>query len=326
WLVEAGFRVDAWYPGAGEAAVEPAPRLAVKRFFAGGDGAVKVSAGRYTQFLHSLRDEELPLGLDAWILAGEEAPHVVSDQLQVGVEGYRGEEWFLSAEAYYRNFDGVVAYNTADDPNDPLDDIVSGRGRSYGVDLLIRRDEGVVTGWIAASFLKAERTFPDLLSPVVPAPEIRYPPIFDRRMDVDVVLRHPLPWGWEGGVRWNVGTGIPFTRPLGSYAYYSPRFVQNDGRLEWAGARDDLDELGGYAVVLGPRNGERYPVYHRLDMSARKSIRKSWGTISPYLNVVNAYNRRNVLFYFFEFDQAPPVRSGVSMFPLLPTVGVEVKF
>jgi len=34
----------------------------------------------------------------------------------------------------------------------------------------------------------------------------------------------------------------------------------------------------------------------------------------------------NVLFYFHEFDQSPPVRSGVSMFPVLPTIGVEVVF
>ena len=46
----------------------------------------------------------------------------------------------------------------------------------------------------------------------------------------------------------------------------------------------------------------------------------------PYLNLVNVYNQRNVLFYFFEYERTPPVRSGVSMFPVLPTFGVEVRF
>jgi hypothetical protein len=41
---------------------------------------------------------------------------------------------------------------------------------------------------------------------------------------------------------------------------------------------------------------------------------------------VNAYNQRNVLFYFFEYAEAPPTRSGISMFPLLPTVGLEIRF
>ncbi|HUF74981.1 MAG TPA: TonB-dependent receptor [Longimicrobiales bacterium] len=321
WLVEAGVRFDGWSPDPGSWAGEVAPRLAVKRFFAGGDAAVKLAAGRYTQFLHSLRDEELPLGLDVWVLAGARAPHVVSDQLQLGVEGWWDVDWFWSVEGYVRSFDGVVTFNPSDDPNTDLDDILRGEGLSYGVDFLLRKETGSVSGWVAASLLRAERTFPDPLSPVQPQPEITYPPVFDRRLDVDLVLRYPLPWGWEGGLRWNFGTGIPYTRAVGSYAYYSPRFVQG-GRLEWSGA-DEVDELG---VVLEERNRSRYPVYHRLDWSARKTFRKSWGTLVPYVNVLNVYNRRNPLFYFFQYADTPPVRAGVSMFPVLPTFGLEVAF
>ncbi len=49
-------------------------------------------------------------------------------------------------------------------------------------------------------------------------------------------------------------------------------------------------------------------------------------TLTPYVNLLNVYNQRNVLFYFFEYQQSPPVRSGVSMFPVLPTFGLEVRF
>lgn len=326
WLVEAGARVDRWSPDPGEPAVEIAPRLAVKRFFAGGDGALKLAAGRYTQYVHSLRDEELPIGLDVWVLSGERAPVVVSDQLQFGVEGYRGDDWFVSLEAYVRSFDGVVTFNPGDDPNDDLDDILSGTGTSWGADLMIRKAGGDVNGWLALSFLKARRTFPDALSPLVPAPDLEYSPIFDRRVDADLVLRFPLPWQWQGGLRWNVGTGTPYTRALGSFAHYSPRFVDDEGRLEWAGASDQTDDLGGWAVYLEPRNASRYPVYHRLDLSARRTFRKSWGTLEPYVDLLNLYNRRNVLFYFYQYEESPPVRSGISMFPLLPTVGLEVRF
>ena len=320
WLVELGVRTDVWSPDPGETVVEPSPRLAVKRFFAGGDMAVKVAAGRYTQFLHSLRDEELPIGLDIWVLAGERAPHTLSDQVQVGLEGYRDIDWFWSVEAYLRRFDGVVTFNAADDPNDEGDDILGGRGVSWGADLLVRKETGEVQGWLALSFLKADRTFADVLSPLDPRPEIEYPPIFDRRLDADLVLTYPAPWGWQGGLRWNVGTGIPYTRALGSYVYYTPRNV-GDGGLE---ADDDV--ISGQAVVLGPRNEARYPLYHRLDVSFRRTFIKSWGALTPYVNLVNVYNRKNVLFYFYEYDRSPPVRSGVSMFPVLPTVGLEVSF
>jgi hypothetical protein len=326
WLLEAGLRLETWLPEPGDAVSDVSPRLAVKRFFANGDGAIKLAAGRYTQYLHSLRDEELPIGLDIWVLAGAYAPHVVSDQIQFGIEGYPRENWYLSAEAYARSFDGVVTFNPAEDPNDEFDDILSGDGLSYGVDFMVRKEEGPVSGWIAASFLKAERTFPDLLAPFEPQPEVTYSPIFDRRVDLDVVLRYPLPGGWQGGLRWNVGTGVPYTRALGSYGYYSPNFVEQGGRLEWAGAADDTDDFGGYAVVLEERNSSRYPTYHRLDVSARKTMEKSWGTLTPYIDLLNVYNQRNVLFYFYEYEESPAVRSGVSMFPIVPTFGVEVRF
>jgi len=325
WLFELGLRLDAWSPDPGDRIFELAPRLAAKRFFDNGDIAVKVAAGRYTQFLHSLRDEELPLGLDFWVLAGARAPHVVSDQLQLGVEGYRDVDWFWSLEAYVRSFDGVVTFNVADDPNDDFDDILSGEGLSYGVDLLLRKETGDVNGWIAVSVLQADRTFADVLSPEVPQPSIAYSPIFDRRLDVDLVLRYPLPWGWQGGLRWNVGTGTPYTRAIGSYAYYSPQFVAAGGRLQWAGASERTD-IGGYAVALEGRNASRYPTYHRLDASFRKPFERSWGTITPRVDLVNVYDQRNVLFYFYEYDRSPATRSGISMFPILPTFGFEVHF
>jgi hypothetical protein len=326
WLVEAGARWDRWTPDPGQPVTHLSPRFAAKRFFAGGAGALKVAAGRYTQYVHSLRDEDLPLGLDVWVLAGERAPPVVSAQVQAGVEGYPRENWFVSLEAYRRGFDGVASFNQADDPNTSLDDILAGTGRSWGVDLLIRRDEGAVAGWLALSVLRARRTFPDMLSPEVPTPSVTYAPVFDRTVDADLVLRYPLPWGWEGGLRWNAGTGTPYTRALGAYAAYRPRFVGQGGRLKWGGSKDDTDDLGGYAVVLEERNGSRYPAYHRLDLSARRTLARGWGTLVPYVDVLNTYDRRNVLFYYYRYTESPPRRGGISMFPFMATVGLEIHF
>ncbi len=321
WLVEAGVRFDGWTPEPGDAVAEVSPRLAVKRFFADGDVAIKLAAGRYTQFMHSIRDEELPLGLDIWVLAGDQAPHVISDQLQLGIEGFRDIDWFWSVEGYVRTFDGVVTINAAEDTNDPQDDLLRGDGLSYGMDFLLRKDTGTLTGWAALSLLKTERTFPD---PLVPGrPEVTYPPIFDRRADLDIVLQFPFIWGWDAGLRWNFGTGIPYTRATGSFAYYSPRFVGSEA-MEWAG--DDDSGPSSYAVLLGDRNAARYPIYHRLDLSLRRTSVKGWGTITPYISLLNVYNQRNPLFYFYEYDSTPPIRTGVSMFPFLPTVGLEVTF
>jgi len=328
WLLELGVRGDSWTPEAGNPVHMLSPRISAKRFLAGTQWAVKGSAGRYAQFLHSIRDEELPLGLDTWILSGEKAPHVVSDQVQIGLEGYPREGWFTSLEGYYRAFDGVITLNLADNPNDDLDDYLPGTGASYGVDLFVRRSLGATRGWLAVSWLKTTRSFPDFQSGLDPAPEITYPPIFDRRLDVDLVLQRALQPGLELGIRWNFGTGLPYTRPLGSYRYLSPSSIPGSG-LEWERSDPEVEGEEGegvYGVVLGERNQVRYPTRHRLDVSLRWTLDRSWGRMTPYVSVLNLYNRKNVLFYFFEYYRSPPVRTGISMFPFLPTLGVEVSF
>ena len=318
WLVEAGLRADRWMPAAGDPINQVAPRFAVKRFFRNGDMAVKAAAGRFTQFLHSARDDEVPIGIDVWVLTGDLAPHITSDQVQVGVEAYFEGGWFASLETYQRFFDGVTTFNPVDDPNRGNDDLLPGTGGSRGVDFFLRRTGDGVTGWLSVSWLRATRTFPDFLSGREPPTDHTYPPIFDRRLDVDLVLRLPLPAGLRGGVRWNLGTGLPYTRPLGSFAYFSPQNVSG-GRLTW-----QEDEAN--AMFLGPRNGARYPAYHRLDLSMRRTFIFGWGTLTPHLDVLNVYNRKNVLFYFFDYTAEAATRSGLSMFPILPTVGLEVTF
>src|SRR5690606_13924305 len=156
WSLEGGVRVDAFAPdGGAEESIEASPRLSVKRFFAGGLAALKLSAGRYTQYLHSVRDEELPLGLDTWVVAGGHVPHVVSDQVQLGLEVRPAAGWFVSTEVYARRFDGVVTTNPGEDPNDPADDLLPGHGLSRGADLMIRREHGRTRGWLSVSWLKA---------------------------------------------------------------------------------------------------------------------------------------------------------------------------
>jgi hypothetical protein len=320
WLLEAGVRGDGWLPRSGSRATVLQPRLAVKRFI-GGEQALKLAVGRYSQFAHSLRDEELPLGIDIWVLSGERAPHVVSDQIQAGIEGFIGTAWFGAAEVFYRTFDGVVTTNPADDPDDRLDDLLAGTGLSYGADFFIRRDRGRVRPMLAVSWLRAWREFDDAFSGEEPPPRVRYAPVFDRRVDIDFALQAMLPRGIELGVRWNFGTGLPYTRPVGAYVFNEYSLLNPGWRS--GTARGDT---AGSAIVLGPRNAERYPAYHRLDASVRKTYQRRWGTLTPHFDLVNVYDRRNVLFYFYEYDRDPPVRSGISMFPILPTIGLEVRF
>ena len=323
WVIEPGLRFDTWLRKDAQRMDELSPRLSFKRFLVGRRLAVKTSLGRYTQFLHSVRDEDLPLGIDIWVLAGPDVPRVLSDQGQLGLEWRVGNSWLLSLEGYLREFDDVITENFGENPNDTTDDFLKGRGRSYGVDLFAQRLRGNTTGWITVGWLKALRTFPDYRS-VGLADEIEFPPIFDRRVDVDVVLNHEFWDSAQVGLRWNFGTGLPFTEAVGVFSSFGHQV--SNGALR-------PDERGN-TVFLGPKNGERYPVRHRLDVSIRKEFKNILGAgyITPYINVLNVYDRRNVLFYFYTYEDSTSVdttkwtRRGFSMFPILPTLGFEMSF
>lgn len=323
WIVEPGLRVDSWWAGGGTHALL-SPRFAAKKFFGlERETAAKFAIGRYTQFLQSLRNEEFPVSNDTWIAADRFVPPVVSDQVQLGLERFWGDEWSASVEAYYRTFRGVSELNIADDPNDPSDDLLSGSGSSRGLDVLLRRTAGPWTGWLALSWLRATRTLPNPLAEGwddIP-PDITFAPIFDRRLDLDLVAQYELPRAIELGVRWNYGSPLPYTRPVGQHVGWRLNTL--------TGSFEPLARTGGgppLYVVLGERNEQRYPPYHRLDVTARRTFERNWGSWTPYLQVLNVYNRRNVLFYFYNYDQLPPTRSGLSMFPVLPALGVEVAF
>src|SRR5690606_15481041 len=139
----------------------------------------------------------------------------------------------------------------------------------------------------------------------------------------DLVAQYVAESGLEIGGRWNFGSGLPYTRPLAQYLSW--RHHPLEGR---AGPYGIGSEAGGLPLFLflGNRNAERYPAYHRLDVTVRRPFQRSWGSYVPYLQVLNVYNRRNVLFYFYDYNRSPPVRSGFSMFPILPAIGVEVTF
>ncbi|HEU0012563.1 MAG TPA: carboxypeptidase regulatory-like domain-containing protein [Longimicrobium sp.] len=310
----------------GSSCVIFSPRLAIKRFLGPArDAAVKLAAGRYVQWLHSVRDEQLPISNDTWVIADEYVPPVVSDQVQLGLEKYWGDAWYASAEAYYRTYEGVTDFNLADDTNDPADDLLIGRGHSYGLDLLVRRSTGRLTGWTTVSLLRARRTFPDPMAfGLEGVPQtVTFSPVFDRRVDVDLVVQYALPARLEFGARWNYGTGTPYTRPVAQYVGFETDIAGGAYRVPRP-VTDDPD-VPVY-IVPGDRNRERYPVYHRLDLTLRRPYTRRWGTFTPYLQVLNVYNQKNVLFYFYNYDSTPPTRSGITMFPLLPAFGVEASF
>ncbi len=281
-----------------------APRVAVKYFLAG-QTALTASTGRYYQAIHSIRDQEFPLTLnESWVAADQNIPVARSDHFVLGLESWFGRDVQLTVEAYRKTFNDLVTPNRAQFLDRAGDEYTPATGTSAGLDLMLRRHAGRVRGWMAYSYTRAWRTSEGLT----------YPPAHDRRHTFNIVVEAPGPGRSDLTARWSYGSPLPYTAFTG--LWYHRVYNITDHIF------DDYNE----EPVAGPRNGARYPPYNRLDLGLHWAFRKWGASWEPYLQVVNVYNRKNAFIYFFDFESAPPTRTGVSQLPLLPTFGLEIHF
>jgi hypothetical protein len=203
-----------------------------------------------------------------------------------------------------------------------------GRGRAYGAEVLLRkrrRDHSWFSGWAAYTYARSTRT-----QRLTPATEIQHPFAYDRRHTLNVMGTLHLGARWSLGARFRYGTGFPHTAPTGS----APIVVEShdgDARI--------LTHSATGAVRFKPRFGgperrymDQLPAFHRLDLRLTRTV--DWSAVSGrfYVDVINAYNRRNVLSYQYAAVTTPsnirPVvyQQAIYMLPVVPSVGFHLTF
>ena len=284
------------------------PRASVK-LFATPDLAITVAGGRYAQWMHSYANEDIPIRIfDAWMASDAYTPVSIADHAILGAERWFGDLRFVRLEGWGKKYTDVAEQNQADDPAVRGDEFRYADGLSYGADLLLRQVEGTLSGWVSYGYAVSARERDGR----------RYAPAQDRRHTLNAVLAWQLPRRWQLGGRVGYGSGTPFTDIDGQIV----RRIYNGGtgRFESGTVDRRIEPVGG------DRNGERYPAFIRVDVTA--SRRYDWGraALEPYVSVVNATNHQNVFIYTFDYTDNPPTRTARSQFPFLPTLGLTVRF
>ena len=223
-------------------------------------------------------------------------------------------------EGWYKDFSQLT--NTNRDkifPDDP--DFIYERGLAKGIDFITRYE---TRDWyLYATYGLASVTRNDGIR--------EYNPVFDRRHNVNFVaswsngelykedakiLGRPAftERKWEFGLRFNLGSGFPFTQTQGFFEKL--QFNQNGAQTDYWNQNGNLGVL--YSTTV---NGGRLPYYHRLDLSAKRR----WQFANKFMleaniTLINLYNRANV----FYFDR---VRFAViHQLPILPSTGLTLKF
>jgi hypothetical protein len=266
--------------------------------------ALKGSWGVYYQFLNTANSEEENFSfMDLWFPLTRQYQPLRATHYVAGIEWWLPHDLTLTTELYYKDMANLLLLNERGDFADPDDDFFVGPGWATGMEILLKRSIGRLNGWLGYSLSATKR---DIAA-------VRFYPKYDRRHSFNLVLNYDLGRRWTFNFLWTYGSGFPYTPVLGKYWHHEYDFVEKE-----------LDsEIHN---IKGEKNSRRYPAYHRMDMSLSKKWQPFGLFTTLYLQVINVYNRKNVFFYFWDHDQNPSQLETVTMFPFLPTLGINFEF
>lgn len=283
------------------------PRIGLK-YSLDSVSSVKAAFAITTQFVHqvSLTGNSLPF--DLWVPSSKKIPVQRGDQYSLGYYRDFNDKMFTSSvEVYYRRMRNQLSYRDDYVPTisgDLEDDFAVGKGKSYGLEFFFQKNIGKLKGWVSYTLAKTDRTFSEINEGKT------FPFRYDRRHDLSIVASYDLNDHWILGANFVYSTGIATTIEVNRY------FIE-----------------GNVIPEYGPKNGFRYPAYHRMDLSVTYSANKGKRVHSSWvLAIYNVYYRKNP--YLIYVDPEEDIKDArlilqpkmIYLFGILPSLTWNFEF
>lgn len=303
WTITSGIR-GAYFSDGDYLRFEP--RLSVERRLTDRLFA-QVGMGRYHQFLTLVTNEAFS-GLDTWLSAAENVQPAFGDQIVTGLKFATDSGFRVEWEGYYRTMNDLFSLNPflPDVAGLDYEDLFHvGEGYATGSELFLQGRIGRFSGFAGYTYGLTKRRFPTINE------NEYYAPKYDRTHDVNVTTTARITRKWEFTSVFTYATGQAYTRPSSQYRLGNSPF-----------------EAQQTDVLVSPFNGARLPAYHRLDIGFTRKGKLFGGDSELQLQVINAYNRRNIWFYFYEFEDDGSVsREVVPQIPVpVPNISYTLRF
>lgn len=264
--------------------------------------SVKASYSHTYQYLQLAQNSTAGTPLDVWFSASPNVKPQVADQVAGGYfRNFRRNTIQTSVEVYYKTMRNSIDFK--DHANLLLNKQLEGELRfgkswSYGVEVMLSKPEGRLSGWISYTYSRTYREFADINN------GNKYPASYDSPNDFSIVVNYDLSKRISLSANWIYSTGKPVTFPTG---------------------RAVID--GTIVPIYSDRNGYRMPDYHRLDVAVTlnqkpKEVPKNfrWNLV---FSAYNAYNRHNTWSINFVQDKEDPYRTYAEqtyLFGIVPSV------
>ena len=281
------------------------------RYLLGEDFSIKAGYNSTYQYIHTLSNNTTVSPTDTWKLSDINIEPQRGQQVSLGLfKNIQNNNYELSLEGYYKKSKNILDYKVGANLllNETIEtEVLQGEGKAYGVEFLIKKNEGRLNGWLGYTY---SRSFNKLDSEFA---EERvnngnfFPSNFDKPHDLNLVANYKLTDRFSLSTNFTYQTGRPVTYPVGN-------FILN----------------GTERVFYSDRNKFRIPDYYRLDIGLNiegnhkiKKFAHSFWNISVY-NVLGRNNPYSV-FFVTENNEIKAYKSSIFAIPV-PTITYNFRF
>jgi len=277
------------------------------------NSSVKASYNRMSQYLHLLSNTNSPTPLDVWAPSGKYIKPQLLDQVALGYfRNFKDNQFSLEVETFYKTIENRIDYTDGANliANNAIEQVIlNGEARAYGLEVLLRKNEGRLKGWLSYTLSKSEQRTPGrtLIETGINNGKWYNTP-YDKTHDISLTASYELNDKWRLNSNFVFQTGLPVTFPNGQYEYN-----------------------GIIVPKFEARNSSRLPEYHRLDFSinynpkpnSQKRFKGEW-----VFGVYNIYNRRNAVNIQFRENRTTGVNEALrlSLFGIVPSVSYNFNF
>lgn len=283
--------------------------------------SLKASYTRLAQYLHLLSNTSSPTPLDVWTPSGPFIKPQLLDQYALGFfKNFKGGAYSLETEVFFKDIQNRIDYIDGANliANDAIETVIlNGEARAYGLELLLRKNEGKFQGWLAYTLSRSEQRTPGRIFMLENGSQIMetginfgewYSTPYDKTHDISLYATYELNEKWDFNTNFVYQTGQPTNYPVGQFEFQ-----------------------GLTTPYYGLRNQERLPDYHRIDIAATLTPRKNKNRKMQaewVFSIYNMYNRRNAASINFRRNQDTGVNEAVrtSIFGIVPAVTYNFKF
>jgi CarboxypepD_reg-like domain/TonB-dependent Receptor Plug Domain len=269
--------------------------------------SIKASYNRNVQNLHLITNTTSANPTDIWLPSSNIIKPEIADQVALGFyKNSNNGMYEFTSEIYYKDLQNQIDYRNAAQilANDNVEaELLFGKGRAYGLEMMMRKTSGKLTGWVGYTLSKVEKKINGINN------NEYFNARQDRTHDISIVAMYDISKKWNVSGTWVYNTGSAVTFPSGKY-----------------------NAAGQTVFLYTERNGYRMPAYHRMDIGVNfePSINKTRKYKSSWsFGLYNVYGRENAFSINFRENKDDKTKTEAvqtSLFRFIPSVTWNFKF